>query len=145
MSSYELMKPVLAHLRSNGVRLIAYLDDLLITGKDKREVEEVYRNAKSWMESLGFDKLREVTSHRYSKNGVHWLHHQFSLRLPKEKVKEIKQKCRCALQEPMLTIRRAGPPHRDPGSNTIGSDTSTIALPQSSSTEDRRASPPPLI
>ena len=31
----KLMKPALAHLRSKGVRLIAYLDDLLIIGKDK--------------------------------------------------------------------------------------------------------------
>ena len=49
----KLMKPVLAHLRSKGVRLIAYLDDLLIIGKDKRETEEAYQNAKSLMESLG--------------------------------------------------------------------------------------------
>ena len=36
------------------MRLIVYLDDLLIIGKDKREVEETYWNAKSLMESLGF-------------------------------------------------------------------------------------------
>ena len=43
----KLMKPVLAHLRSKGVRLIAYLDNLLIIGKDKREAEEAYRNARA--------------------------------------------------------------------------------------------------
>ena len=42
-----------ASISSKGVRLIAYLDDLLIIGKDKREAEEAYRNAKNLMESLG--------------------------------------------------------------------------------------------
>ena len=35
----KLMKPALAYLRSKGVRLIAYLDDILIIGRDKGEAE----------------------------------------------------------------------------------------------------------
>ena len=40
---------------------------------------------------------------------------------------------------------RAGPPHWHLGSNKVGGNTSTIALSQSSGTEDPRASPSPLI
>ena len=43
---------------------------------------------------------------------------------------------------PSRTDVKAGPHHWDLGSNMVGGDTSAIALPQSSSTEDRRASPP---
>ena len=54
------------------------------------------------------DKLREVTSHRYSEDGVLGFiidSVSMTFRLPQDKVKDIRQKCRCALQDPRLTIR----------------------------------------
>ena len=52
-----------------------------------------------------------------------------TFRLPKEKVKQIVQMCSSRTK---VNNTRAGPPHRDPGSNMFGGDTSAIALPQSS-------------
>ena len=105
----KLMKPVLAHLRSKGVRLITYLDNLLIIGKDKREAKEAYQNVKSLMESLGFvtnlEKSQAIATQKMEFLGFIIDSVAMTFRLPKEKVKEIRQKCRCALQEPMLTIR----------------------------------------
>ena len=105
----KLMKPVLAHLRSKGVRLITYLDNLLIIGKGKREAKEAYQNAKSLMESLGFvtnlEKSQAIATQKMEFLGFIIDSVAMTFRLPKEKVKEIRQKCRCALQEPMLTIR----------------------------------------
>ena len=94
------------------------------------------------------DKLREFTSHRYSKNGVFGLHHRFSrndIQTSQGESEGDKAEVQMCSSRANVNNTRAGPPHRDPGSNMIGSDTSAIALPQSSSTEDRRASPPPLI
>ena len=105
----KLMKPALAHLRSKGVRLIAYLDDLLIIGKDKREAEEAYQNAKSLMESLGFvinlEKSQAIGTQKMEFLGFIIDSVSMTFRLPQDKVKDIRQKCRCALQDPRLTIR----------------------------------------
>ena len=94
------------------------------------------------------DKLREVTSHRHSKNGVFGLHHRFSfndIRTSQGKSEGDKAEVQMCSSSNNVNNTRAGPPHRDPGSNMIGGNSSAIGLPQSSSTEDRRASPPPLI
>ena len=105
----KLMKPALAHLRSKGVRLIAYLDDLLIIGKDKREAEEAYQNAKSLMESLGFvinlEKSQAIGTQKMEFLGFIIDSVSMTFRLPQDKVKDIRQKCRCALQDPRLTIQ----------------------------------------
>ena len=105
----KLMKPALAYLRSKGVRLIAYLDDILIIGRDKGEAEEAYQNAKSLMESLGFvinlEKSQAIGTQKMEFLGFIIDSVSMTFGLPKEKVKEIRQKCKCALQEPMLTIR----------------------------------------
>ena len=104
----KLMKPALAYLRSKGVRLIAYLDDILIIGRDKGEAEEAYQNAKSLMESLGFvinlEKSQAIGTQKMEFLGFIIDSVSITFGLPKEKVKEIRQKCKCALQEPMLTI-----------------------------------------
>ena len=50
----KLLKPVLASLRSKGVRLIAYLDDILIIGKTRLEAERAFQEMKQFLESLGF-------------------------------------------------------------------------------------------
>ena len=50
----KLLKPVLAHLRAKGLRIIAYLDDILIIGKSKAEAEKAYQQAKHLLEDLGF-------------------------------------------------------------------------------------------
>ena len=142
------LKPVLAHLRSKGVRLIAYLDDLLIIGKDKRGRRGISECKEPDGEPGLCNELREATSHRHSQNGVFGFHHQFSLndiQTSQGKSEGDKGEVQMCSQRTNVNNTRAGPPRRDPGSNTIGGDTSAIALPQSSSTEDRRASPPPLI
>lgn len=91
------------------MRLIAYLDDLLIIGKDKREAEEAYQNAKSLMESLGFvinlEKSQAIGTQKMEFLGFIIDSVSMTFRLPQDKVKDIRQKCRCALQDPRLTIR----------------------------------------
>lgn len=60
--------PVLANLTSGGVRLIGYLDDFLVMGKTKQEVEGAYMRMKSLLESLGFivnaEKLLSTATQR---------------------------------------------------------------------------------
>ena len=90
------------------MRLIAYLDDLIV-GKDKREAEEPYQNAKILMESLGFvinlEKSQAIGTQKMELLGFIINSVSMMFRLPQDKVKEIWQKCRSALQDPRLTIR----------------------------------------
>ena len=60
-------KLVLAHLTSKGVRLIAYLDELLIIGKHKWK-RHIRMERSSLMESLGFmmnfEKSQDIGTHK---------------------------------------------------------------------------------
>ena len=91
------------------------------------------------------DKLGEVTGHRYSKDRVFGFHHQFSfndVQGPPGKGEGDKAEVQMCPSRSEVNNTRAGRPHWNHGSNTVGGNTSTIALSQSS---DLRASPPPLI
>ena len=131
----KLMKPVLAHLRSKGVRLITYLDNLLIIGKDKREAKEACQNAKSLMESLGFvtnlEKSQAIATQKMEFLGFIIDSVANDIQTSQGESEGDKAEVQMCSSRANVNNTRAGPPHRDPGSNKIGSDTSAIALPQS--------------
>ena len=106
----KLLKPVLAHLRAKGLRLVAYLDDMLIIGSNKVEAEKAYRRTKQLLEELGF-VINRKKSQPQAAQCIEFLGFivnslSMSFKLPKSKVKEIKNKCRQALQEKTLPIRQ---------------------------------------
>ena len=50
----KLLKSVLAHLRAKGRRLVAYLDNIQIIGKNRAKAEKAYHQAKQLLEDFGF-------------------------------------------------------------------------------------------
>ena len=50
----EVMKLILASLCSRGLRMVSYLDDLLIIDKCKEAAEQAFQLSKKQLESLGF-------------------------------------------------------------------------------------------
>ena len=50
----KLLKPVLAQLRAKGWRLVTYLDNIQIIGKNRAKAEKAYHQAKQLLEDLGF-------------------------------------------------------------------------------------------
>ena len=50
----KLLKPVLARLRHQGIRLIMYLDDMLVMAQSREELEGHLLQITSLIESLGF-------------------------------------------------------------------------------------------
>ena len=95
----KIMKPVVALLRQLGIRLIIYLDDLLIMAQSKEMLnchasttlhllEKVLIPATS-MEFLGF--LIDSQA--------------MTLALPRDKVRKVKKECQSALNHPQVTVR----------------------------------------
>ncbi len=50
----KILKPVVAFLRKNGMKLIFYLDDILIISSSKEQAEKDFNIAKGLLEDLGF-------------------------------------------------------------------------------------------
>ena len=75
----KLLKPVVAFLRKRGVRLVIYLDDILIIGSNVKETRQFTEMAMSLLESLGFIINREkFDSQSNSGDNLFGVHHQFS-------------------------------------------------------------------
>ena len=91
-------------------RLEGYLPFIPITQSHRKYLEDPYQNAKSLMESLGFvtnlEKSQAIATQKME--FLDFIIDSFSMtfRLPLEKLMEIMQKYRCALQQPMLTTIR---------------------------------------
>ena len=106
----KILKPILAHLRAKGLRLVAYLDDILIIGKNKAETEQAYLQTKELLESLGFvinvEKSLPEASQCIEFLGFMINSHSMSFKLPIAKVKEIRSKCKQALREKKLSVRQ---------------------------------------
>ena len=91
-------------------RLEGYLPFIPITQSHRKYLEDPYQNAKSLMESLGFvtnlEKSQAIATQKME--FLDFIIDSFSMtfRLPLEKLMEIMQKYRCALQQPLLTTIR---------------------------------------
>ena len=72
-SVQKLLKSVLASLRSKGVRLIAYLDDILIIGKTRLKVERAFQETKQFLESLGFVVNEEKSQPKATQKWSFWI------------------------------------------------------------------------
>ena len=105
----KLRKPVVAFLRKRGVRLVIYLDDILIIGSNVRETRQFTEMAMTLLESLGIiinrDKsilnpTREITFLGLTINSV-----KMTLSLPNDKETNIRSHCRQMLAQPRVTLR----------------------------------------
>ena len=105
----KLLKPVVAFLRKRGVRLLIYLDDILIIGSNVRETRQFTEMAMTLLESLGFiinrDKsilnpTREITFLGFTINSV-----KMTLSLPHDKETNIRSHCHQMLAQPRVTLR----------------------------------------
>ncbi len=73
----RLMKPVAGFLRKRGVRLIVYLDDMLIIGASAEEATLFTTMAIELLESLGFTLNQEIHPDSNSNDRISRLHYQF--------------------------------------------------------------------
>ena len=100
----KLLKPVVSHLRQQGIRLIVYLDDFLFLNQSSKNLVEEMSIAKSLLESLGFTINQKKSIFAPSKTveflGLNVKSELLQLSLPANKLLEIKKEC-----QQMLTVK----------------------------------------
>ena len=105
----KLLKPVVAQLRKMGIRLINYLDDMLIMAASRDLAIEHTTIAVNLLSSLGF-VLNEGKSVLVPTQELEFLGFlvnsvEMSLYLPRDKVKSIKRECQSMINNPSVSIR----------------------------------------
>ena len=94
----RLMKPVAGFLRKRGIRLVLYLDDMLIIGSTPQETRQLTQMGMNLLESLGFiinkeksvlTPTRTITFLGFAINSITML-----FTLPSEKVQKLLTLCR---------------------------------------------------
>ncbi|XP_044148680.1 uncharacterized protein LOC122937730 isoform X2 [Bufo gargarizans] len=101
--------PVMAWLRSRGVRLVIYLDDILIMHQDQQSLLQHLQWTSDLLTSLGFllnlEKSCLTPSRRMEFLGFTVDSVAESLSLPAEKLRTIRKELRHALSTPSLSLR----------------------------------------
>ncbi|XP_044128751.1 uncharacterized protein LOC122922247 [Bufo gargarizans] len=101
--------PVMAWLRSRGVRLVIYLDDILIMHQDRQSLLQHLQWTSDLLTSLGFllnlGKSCLTPSRRMEFLGFTVDSVAESLSLPAEKLRTIRKELRHALSTPSLSLR----------------------------------------
>ena len=105
----KLMKPVVAMLRQRGVRLIIYLDDMLIMAESTSLALHHAASALNLLESLGFvvnyHKSQLIPSQQIEFLGFLVDSVTLSLQLPGEKLRKIRKRCQQLLNVGETSIR----------------------------------------
>jgi hypothetical protein len=105
----KLMKPIIAHLRKLGIRLLIYLDDLLILGSSPNGVLQHLRSVVNLLLSLGFlinwEKSVVIPSQSIEFLGLEIDSRMLSFSLPKCKVDNIVSLCQSILKKDRVKLR----------------------------------------
>ena len=105
----KLMKPVVAMLRQRGVRLIIYLDDILIMAESEDLVLHQAASILNLLESLGFvinyKKSQLVPSQQIEFLGFLIDSVTMSVQLSGEKLRKIRKQCRQLLNLEQILLR----------------------------------------
>ena len=106
----KIMKPVEATLRNLGIRLIIYLDDLLILADSEQTARLHLATAMNLLESLGFiinlkkSVLTLVQTIEFLGLSVNSVALCFAL--PRDKVRSIRRECEALITNPVTTVRQ---------------------------------------
>ena len=105
----KLMKPVVAALRQQGIRLIIYLDDMLIMAESQALGLHHAASALNLLEGLGFvvnyDKSQLVPSQSIEFLGFQINSTNLTLQLPGEKLRKIRKTCQNLLGKTEISVR----------------------------------------
>ena len=104
-----LLKPVLSILRQRGIRLIVYLDDILLMALSVEQVLEHAASTLNLLGRLGFTvnylKSVLVPSQQMEFLGSLVNSLDLSLSLPRDKIRKIQSKSQDLLNTPVTTVR----------------------------------------
>jgi hypothetical protein len=105
----KCLRPVVAFLRSKGIRLIIYLDDILMAHSSKVKAKEKAQIVISLLESLGFiisiEKSILDPTHSLEYIGLYIHTSPMTFTLPEKKVAGILKLCESALKRHEISLR----------------------------------------
>lgn len=109
----KLMRPVVAELRRRGIRCVIYLDDLLIMAPTRRQAEEQTREARDYLESLGWllnlNKSELTPARVITYLGFQFDSENMTVLVPTQKVRDLKRDLQTTLlaaEHRVLTLRQ---------------------------------------
>ena len=101
----KLLKVPLSHLRLNGIKNSAWLDDILLVGSSYSDTLDIINQSRSLLESLGFivkqSKCHLIPSQSILHVGFIWDSVKCTVSVPTEKVSALKDICSFALTHPI--------------------------------------------
>ena len=104
----RILRPVVAKLRSEGVRTVIYLDDLLLIHQKKKTLMEIFYYVQKLLSSLGFvvkcEKCSPAPTRQLIFLGVVLDTIQMSLALPGEQIDRIQTVCQQMLETGSTTL-----------------------------------------
>jgi hypothetical protein len=105
----KLMKPIAAILRRAGVKMVLYLDDMLIMKEDPALLRQQVQSAIWLLQRVGF-KINQEKSVITPTKEIEFLGFQVNsetmkITLPSDKVEKIQEKCRTMVTERLTTVR----------------------------------------
>ena len=105
----KILKPVLRWARRRGIRISAYLDDLLIMAKSFQQAEEATQAVLDKLSSLGFlikpSKSQLTPTQTITHLGFTIDTKSMTLSVPKDKVRDIRREATKILRKGALTVR----------------------------------------
>ena len=106
----KLLHPVMAHLRSQGLKTIIYLDDILVMHQSKEALCMEVERMSNLLEALGFTinqpKSQTIPAQQIQFLGFLVDSNLMKLLLPQEKVQSIAQSCQWLMKQSTVTIRQ---------------------------------------
>ena len=103
----KLLHPVMAHLRFRGLRLVVYLDDILLMAEDRETLLEQVHQTITLLEQLGFtmNRLKSILDpcHQIIYLGLQVDTTSMKLLLLAEKMQQIMNSCRQILTKRTIT------------------------------------------
>ena len=105
----KLLRPLLALLRSQGLRMVVFLDDILLMASSKELIGQHLTLLVSWLEELGFiinkDKSVMEPGHQIEFLGLTVNSNTMSLSVPQDKIAKVQKECRHMLDRGAASAR----------------------------------------
>lgn len=105
----KTLKPVLAVLRSLGIRIVIYIDDMLLLHQQSQVLQGLFAQVVAFLENLGFqvkmEKCSVAPSQRIVFLGAQLDSTTMTLSLPQPKLSSILEACQLLLEQSCAPIR----------------------------------------
>ena len=106
----KILKPVVSHLRVNGLKIVIYLDDILLVASSVQECQAHLNLLRKLIESLGFivNDEKSILTPATRINFLGFIIDSILMKifLPEDKMVKIQSACKNLLENPRPTVRQ---------------------------------------